>query len=160
MEGVVVLHENIHELHRKKKSAVIFKIDFEKAYDKVKWSFIQQTLRMKGFSQKWCEWIEAFIQGGYVGIKINDQIGQNFQTLKGLGQGDPLSPILFNIIVDMLAILINHAKDEGQVTRIVPHLVDGGLSILQYADDTILFMDHDIEKATNMKMILCAFEQL
>ena len=36
MEGVVVLHETIHELHRKKKSAVIFKIDFEKAYDKVK----------------------------------------------------------------------------------------------------------------------------
>ena len=84
MEGVVVLHETIHELHRKKQSGVIFKIDFEKAYDKVKWSFIQQTLRMKGFSQKWCEWIEAFIQGGYVGIKINDQIGQNIQTLKGL----------------------------------------------------------------------------
>ena len=43
---------------------------------------------------------------------------------------------------------------------IVPHLVDGGLSILQYDDDTILFMDHDIEKATNMKMLLCAFEKL
>ena len=40
MEGVVVLHETIHELYRKKKSAVIFKIDFEKAYDKVKWSFV------------------------------------------------------------------------------------------------------------------------
>ena len=46
------------------------------------------------------------------------------------------------------------------MTGVVPHLVDGGLSILQYADDTILFMDHDIEKATNMKMLLCAFEQL
>ena len=93
-------------------------------------------------------------------IKINDQIGQNFQTLKGLIQGDPLSPILFNIVVDMLAILINRAKDESQVMEIVPHLVDGDLSILQYADDTIFFMDHDIEKATNMKMLLCAFEQL
>jgi len=107
-----------------------------------------------------CEWIEAFIQEGHVDIKINDQIGQNFQTLKDLRQGDPLSPILFNIVVDMLAILINRAKDESQVIEIVPHLVDGGLSILQYADDTILFMDHDIEKATNIKMLLCAFEQL
>ena len=80
--------------------------------------------------------------------------------MKGLRQGDPLSPILFNIVVDMLAILINRAKDEGQVTGVVPHLVDGGLSILQYADDTILFMDHDIKKATNTKMLLCAFEQL
>ena len=60
----------------------------------------------------------------------------------------------------MLAILINRAKDEGHVTGIVPHLVDGVLSILQYVDDTILFMDHDIEKATNMKMLLCAFEKL
>ena len=77
---------------------------------------------MKGFSQKWCEWIEAFIQEGHVDIKINDQIGQNFQILKDLRQGDPLSPILFNIVVDMLAILINRAKDESQVMEIVPHL--------------------------------------
>ena len=55
MEGVVVLHETIHELHRIKQSGVILKIDFEKAYHKVKWNFIQQTLRMKDFSQKWCE---------------------------------------------------------------------------------------------------------
>ena len=93
-------------------------------------------------------------------IKINDLIGQNFQILKGLRQGDPLSPIFFNIIIDIFDILINKAKYEGQVTGIVPHVIDGGLSILQYADNTILFMDHDIEKATNMKMLLCDFEQL
>jgi hypothetical protein len=75
-------------------------------------------------------------------------------------QGDLLSPILFNLVVDMLATLINRAKENGQVEGLVPHLVDGGLSILQYADDTILFMDHDLEKASNMKLILCAFEQL
>jgi hypothetical protein len=45
---VVVLHETIHEIHRKKLDGVLFKIDFEKAYDKVKWSFLQQVLRMKG----------------------------------------------------------------------------------------------------------------
>ena len=52
MEGVVILHETIHELHTKKRNGVIFKIDFEKAYDKVKWYFLQQTLCMKGFSSK------------------------------------------------------------------------------------------------------------
>jgi hypothetical protein len=40
MEGVVILHETIHEIHTKKSNGVIFKIDFEKAYDKVKWSFL------------------------------------------------------------------------------------------------------------------------
>jgi hypothetical protein len=53
MEGVIVLHETIHELHRKKQNGVILKIDFEKAYDKINWSFVQQALRMKGFTQKW-----------------------------------------------------------------------------------------------------------
>jgi hypothetical protein len=41
MEGGVVLHETIHELHRKKKDGVILKLDFEKAYHKVKWPFLQ-----------------------------------------------------------------------------------------------------------------------
>jgi hypothetical protein len=47
----------------------------------------------------------------------------------------------------MLAILIKRAKADNQISGIVPHLVDEGLSILQYADD-------------NMKLLVCAFEQL
>jgi hypothetical protein len=68
--------------------------------------------------------------------------------------------MLFNIVADMLAILINRAKEDGQVGSLIPHLVDGSVSILQYADDTILFMEHDLQKAVNMKLILCIFEQL
>ena len=83
-----------------------------------------------------------------------------FQTRKGLRQGDPPSPMLFNIVADMLAILIARAKEDGQVGSLIPHLVEGGISILQYADDTILFLEHDLEKAVNMKLILCLFEQL
>ena len=71
-----------------------------------------------------------------------------------------MSPILFNIVVDKLTILIGRAKEAGQVGGLVPHLVDGGVSILQYADDTIIFMEHDLAKARNMKLLLCLFEQL
>jgi hypothetical protein len=60
----------------------------------------------------------------------------------------------------MLVILISRAKDSDQVHGVVPHLVDEGLSILQYADDTVIFIDNDLEKAKNMKLLLCAFEQL
>jgi ABC-type proline/glycine betaine transport system ATPase subunit len=60
----------------------------------------------------------------------------------------------------MLAILIKRAKEDDQIAGIVPHLVDDGISILQYADDTIIFMDHDMDKAQNMKLLLCAFEQV
>ena len=74
-----------------------------------------------------------------MGVKVNDDIGHYFQTKKGLRQGDPLSPKIFNIVVDMLVILIERAKQDGQIGVFIPHLVEGGLSILQYADDTILF---------------------
>jgi hypothetical protein len=145
MKGTIILHETIHELYRKKLDVVILKIDFEKAYNKVKWPFVKQVLQMKGFSPKWCQWIDTIIKGGHVGIKINDQVVPNFQTMKGLRQEDPLSPLLFNIVVDMLAILIKCAKAEGQIEGVVPHLVDDGLSILQYADDTLIFLGHDLE---------------
>jgi hypothetical protein len=60
----------------------------------------------------------------------------------------------------MLAIMIQRAREDDQVRGLIPHLVEGGISILQYADDTILFMDHDLDKALNMKLVLCIFEQL
>jgi hypothetical protein len=72
LEGVVVLHETIHELHRKKLDGEFLKIDFEKAYDKVKWDFLLQALRMKGFDPKWCKWIQEFITRISVGIRISD----------------------------------------------------------------------------------------
>jgi hypothetical protein len=46
------------------------------------------------------------------------------------------------------------------VDGLIPHLVDGGVLILQYADDTIIFMENNLEKALNMKLIIYLFEQL
>ena len=70
-----------------------------------------------------------------------------------------MSPILFNM-ADILAVLIGRAKEYGQVGRLAPHLVDGGVSILQYTNDAIIFMEYDLAKAINMKHVLCLFEQL
>jgi hypothetical protein len=50
---------------------------------------------------------------GSVAIKVNDDTGCYFRTKKGLRQDDPLSPMLFNIVADMLAIMIEHAKSDG-----------------------------------------------
>jgi hypothetical protein len=68
-------------------------------------------------------------------VEVNDELGHFFQTRKGLRQGDPLSPILFNLVADMLVVLIERLKNLGFLDGLVPHLVEDGLSILQYADD-------------------------
>lgn len=67
LEGVIVLHETIHELYSKKLDRVILKVDFEKAYDKVKWPFLQQALQMKGFDSAWCQQVQTFVQGVLLG---------------------------------------------------------------------------------------------
>jgi hypothetical protein len=58
------------------------------------------------------------------------------------------------------AILIGRAKDAGHVGGLIPHLVEGGVSVLQYVDDTIIFMEHGLHKSLNMELILSIFEQL
>ena len=60
-------------------------------------------------------------------INVNNDTGNYFQTKKGVRKGDPLSPILFNIVADMLAVMIDRAKLDGQIEGVIPHLVDGGL---------------------------------
>jgi hypothetical protein len=81
LNEVAILHKTVHELHSKKLNGVILKIDFEKAYDKVKWSFLQQTLRMKGFSDEWRDLIHSFVSGGSVTIKVNDDTCHYFPLL-------------------------------------------------------------------------------
>ena len=91
-------------------NGVLLKIDFKKAYDKVKWSFLQQTLRMKGCSEEWHTLSHSFVSGGSVAIEFNDDVGKFVQTKKGLRHCDPLSPMLFNIVADMLVFMI-----EGKI---------------------------------------------
>jgi hypothetical protein len=52
--------------------------------------------------------------------------------------------MIFNVVADILAVMVKRAKSDGQIEGVIPHLVNGGLYILQYAYDTILFMEYDI----------------
>jgi hypothetical protein len=75
MEGVVVLHEILHEVKKKKMSGVLFKVDFEKAYDNVNWAFLYNIMVKKGFSHKMHDLIFSIISSGKVNIKLNDKLG-------------------------------------------------------------------------------------
>mgnify|MGYP000947890131 CR=1 FL=1 len=62
LEGFVVLQETLHVIHSKKLDGVIFKVDFDKAYNKVKSPFLQQTLRIMSFYTAWRKQVESFIK--------------------------------------------------------------------------------------------------
>jgi hypothetical protein len=85
---------------------------------------------------------------------------QNKGGLKGLRQGDPFSPLIFNITIEVLAVLIRRAQESGLITGLVPDLLDDEIAIIQYANDTIFMFEESLESARNLKLILCIFEQL
>jgi hypothetical protein len=76
---------------------VVLKLDYEKAYDKVSWNFLFDMLKARKFDPLWIGWIKQIVTGGSVGIMINGEDSAYFKTGKGLRQGDPLSPFLFNL---------------------------------------------------------------
>ena len=132
LDGAVMLHEIIHELQTHKEEGVIFKIDFEKAYDRISWDFVEEIMTAKGFDKKLRDWIMSSVKWGRVCININGQNGPYFKTHRGLRQGDPLSPLLFNLAVDALDHILNKAKDTGLIKGLVTHLIPRGITHLQY----------------------------
>jgi hypothetical protein len=60
---------------KRKKSGVPFKIDFEKAFHKVKWPFLYQSMEAKGLPSKWIDLIIKTVTSGKVGINVNGEIG-------------------------------------------------------------------------------------
>lgn len=125
LEGVLVLHEVVHELQTKKQEGIILKLDFVKAYDKVHWDFLKEILVQKNFPTKWIDWVMQTVEGGRVSINVNNEQDHYFRTYKGLRQGDPLSPLLFNIVEDALDIMLQSAKRTGRLRGLVSHLVEG-----------------------------------
>jgi hypothetical protein len=161
MEGVVILIEVLHELRVKNHRGVILKLDFEKSYDKVQWGFMMEVLKTKNFPPQWLEWMKQIIEGGgKVGININGNDGHFFNTYKGLRQGDPLSPLLFNLVSDASATMFENAKLTGQIRGLVPSLTEGGLTHLQYAYGTIIFLNFDDQSIYNTKFLLYCFEDM
>ena len=98
--------------------------------------------------------------GGTVSVKINNKIGSYIRSYKGVRQGDPLFPILFNFVADRLTRMVHKAQQNGLITGPISHIVPNGVAILQYADDTIIFLKHDLEGAMHMKLLLYLFEML
>jgi hypothetical protein len=100
------------------------------------------------------------VKGGKVAIRTNGMIGPFFPTHKGVRQGDPFSPLLFNIAADGLACLIEKAQEKKLIEGLIPHVLKNGCAYLQYADDTILLLQDNLEFARNLKFILILFEKM
>ena len=70
---------------------MMFKVDFEKAYDSVSWEYLDKLMGFLGFGEKWRAWIRGLCSNARSSVLINGIPTDEFQLFRGLKQGDPIS---------------------------------------------------------------------
>nr|GEW41474.1 RNA-directed DNA polymerase, eukaryota [Tanacetum cinerariifolium] len=151
LDGPFILNELITWCKRKKKQAMIFKVDFAKAYDSVRWEYLLDVLHAFGFGPNRCKWIRGTFSSSMASVLVNGNPFSEFPFFCGLKQGDSLAPYLFILIMESLHISFSRATSVGVFNgiRINDSTV---ISHLFYADDAI-FMG---EWLTLLKSVLGA----
>jgi hypothetical protein len=160
LESVVSAHEIIHTAVKRKEKGLILKLDYEKVYDRVSWSFLEELLVSRRFGRRWIGWIMKMVKCGSICIRINDVNNNYFRPGKGHRQGDPLSPLLFNLVVDVLTRMLGKAALKGYIYGLMDDVYPGGVISLQYADDTLLFLSHKNKSTIYLKWIMIFFEKI
>nr|GEW48789.1 RNA-directed DNA polymerase, eukaryota, reverse transcriptase zinc-binding domain protein [Tanacetum cinerariifolium] len=94
MDGPFILNDIVHWCENKKKQSMIFKVDFEKAYDSVRLDFYDDMLRRFGFGEKWCKWIQSCHYSSKGSVLVNGSLTKEFQFHKGLFNGIKLDSSL------------------------------------------------------------------
>ena len=113
LDGPFILNEVLQWCKVKKKKSLLFKVDFEKAYDSVRWDYLDDILKKFGFGDKWCDWILNCLKSSRGSIIINGSPTEEFQFFKGLKQGDPLSPFLFILVMESFHLSFQRVVDAG-----------------------------------------------
>ena len=119
-------------------------IDFEKAFGSVSWSFIQKVLKFLNFGPTIRRWIETFYNSITASVIQCGHMSEFFNIGRGCRQGDPLSPYIFILCAEFLAVKIRQNRNIKGI-----HINDIEYKISQYADDTSMFLDGSSESLNN-----------
>nr|GEW62459.1 RNA-directed DNA polymerase, eukaryota, reverse transcriptase zinc-binding domain protein [Tanacetum cinerariifolium] len=87
LDGSFILNELFQWSKSKKKQTMIFKVDFEKAFDSVRWDYLDDVLKKFDFGEKWCGWIQGCLRSSWGSIIVNGSPTDEFKFFKGMFKG-------------------------------------------------------------------------
>jgi len=90
LDGILIANEIVDEAHRGKKELILFKVDFEKAYDSIDWGYLDEVMGKMGFPALWRKWIKECIGTATASVLVNGSPTDEFSLGRGLRQGDTL----------------------------------------------------------------------
>jgi hypothetical protein len=136
-DNFLLVRESAKLLHRKKIPALLLKIDIAKAFDSIAWPFLLSILRHRGFGPRWIRLIALLLRSASTTILVNGSAGSAFRHGRGLRQGDPISPMLFVIAMDVLSAMFLAAERAGVLSDLSALGLRHRVSL--YADDVVVF---------------------
>jgi hypothetical protein len=137
-DNFMLVQQTSRLFYQQKMARLLFKLDITKAIDSVSWSFIIEVMVQMGFGQIWRDIICSLLASSSTQVLLNGFPGSHIQHKRGLQQGDPLSPLLFILAMDILGFLFIKAEEGGLLQQL-----SRGKSlhrISMYADDVVLFL--------------------
>jgi len=158
LDSVLMANEVIEDIRRRQQSGLCLKVDFEKAYDSVRWEFLYDMMRKMGFHMKWISWIQGCLESASISVLVNRSPTDEFKPKRGLRQGDPLAPFLFLIVAEGLTGLVRQAVKANLLSGLRIGRKEVELSILQFVDDTLFFCKDSFSNVVTLKAVLRVFE--
>ena len=154
-ENIRVVYDVLFESKQQQIPGFLLSIDFQQAFDSISWKFIHKVLDYFNFGPSIKRWIKLFQTGVQSCILQNGFMSDFFYLQRGCRQGDPISPYIFILCVEVLGQMIRNSKD---VKGIVINNKEFKLS--QYADDTQMFLDGSESSLKHALIILQKFYQM
>ena len=158
VDNNLLSQELLHHYDRKstKKVRCAMKVDLMKAYDSVRWDFVIKALELLGFPFKFIGRVEECIKTPKYSIAFNGELTGFFGGSRGLRQGDPISPYLFVIAMEVLSRLLNRATREPSFKHHWSYK-ELNLTHLCFADDLMIFCHADENSLGIVKRALDRF---
>ncbi|KAK4383975.1 Retrovirus-related Pol polyprotein from type-2 retrotransposable element R2DM [Sesamum angolense] len=136
------------------------KVDLRKAYDTVEWDFLIATLRMFGFPAIFIRWIEECVTSAHYSVVVNGGVHGFFAGARGLRQGDPMSPYLFVLVMEVLHMILQQLIEQDGEFKYLWRCQELNLFQLSFADDLLLLCKADVRSVNLFRQGLDRFATL
>ncbi|XP_039027612.1 uncharacterized protein LOC120161430 [Hibiscus syriacus] len=135
------------------------KIDLKKAFDSINWEFLLNVLGAVGLPSRFSDWIKTCVTTPSYSIALNDSLVGYFKGVRGVRQGDPLSPYLFVLVMNVLSRLLDAAARSG-IFKYHPRCKRISLTHLCFADDLLMFCYGSLDSMLGVVSVLNKFYEM